>query len=531
MPKPINILIVEDDERDAALLVRELRRGGYEPSFERVDTREELRLALDRRSWDLVLSDYSMPRFSAPEALSIVRERGQELPFIIVSGTVGEEVAVEAMRAGAHDFMPKGTLARLLPAIEREMRDAVVRSQRKKMQEQLLISERMASVGILAASVAHEINNPLAVLAANLEMIAQNLVGIATESAIGAVGVDGTLQAGDREAIQLAGKMALVNETLRDAQEAAERVRLIVRDLRIFSHPGDAEKSGPVVVEQVLESSIRMASNEIRHRARLVRDFAEVPAVEGNEARLGQVFLNLIINAAQAIPAGRVADNEIRISTRLGESGRVITEISDTGVGIPPEALSHVFDAFYTTKAVGVGTGLGLAICQRIITSLGGGISVHNATGKGTTFRVSLPLAHGTAAQAIEVEMEGPRGRRGVVLVVDDEPMLGTVIQRILGQDHEVVVVTSAMQALALLNQGRRFDIILSDLMMPEMTGMDLHAELLRAFPDQALKMIFMTGGIFTETAASFLGSVSNQTLEKPFRSAALRQLVHGRMK
>src|SRR4051794_29409628 len=183
MSVPLNILIVEDDERDAALLLRELRRGGYEPVVERVETREDMRGALERQPWDLILSDYSMPRFSAPEALSIVKEGGHELPFIIVSGTIGEEVAVEAMRAGAHDFMPKGALARLLPAIEREMREATARQQRKKMQEQLLMSERMASVGILAASVAHEINNPLAVVAANLEIIAQNLAEMADGTA------------------------------------------------------------------------------------------------------------------------------------------------------------------------------------------------------------------------------------------------------------------------------------------------------------------------------------------------------------
>jgi signal transduction histidine kinase len=531
MPKQLKVLLVEDNERDAALLLHELHRGGYEPVSERVETREDLRAALERQSWDIVLSDYSMPSLGAPEALAIVKENGRELPFIIISGTVDEEAAVDAMRAGAHDFMSKGALARLLPSIEREMRDAAFRVQRKKMQEQLLMSERMASVGILAASVAHEINNPLAVLAANLEVIAQNLVGIATESAIGATSADGTPEAGDSDAVRLAKKMALVNETLRDAQEAAERVRLIVRDLRIFSHPGDAEKSGPVAIEQVLESSIRMASNEIRHRARLVRDYGQVPPVEANEARLGQVFLNLIVNAAQAIPDGRVADNEIRISTRLGEAGRVITEISDTGIGILPDALLHVFDAFYTTKPAGVGTGLGLAICHRIVTSLGGDISAHSQGGGGTTFRVSLPLAHGAAVQAIEAGAENPGVRRGRILAVDDEPMLGTVIQRILGQDHEVIVATSAVRALQLINDGQRFDIILSDLMMPEMTGMDLHAELLRASPDQAQKMIFMTGGTFTEAARSFLDSVPNQTLEKPFRSAMLRQLVQGRIK
>jgi signal transduction histidine kinase len=527
MSKPLNVLMVEDDERDAALLLRELRRGGYEPVFHRVETREDLRAALDQRPWDIVLSDYSMPRFGAPEALSIVRENGHELPFIIISGTIGEEAAVESMRAGAHDFMPKGALTRLLPAIEREMREVGVRVQRKKMQEQLLMSERMASVGILAASVAHEINNPLAVLAANLEIIGQNLVGIA---AVGAASVEGALQAGDTDAVQFAKKLALVNETLRDAQEAAERVRLIVRDLKIFSHPGDSEKSGPVAIEHVLESSIRMASNEIRHRARLVKDYREVPPVEGNEARLGQVFLNLIVNAAQAIPDGRAADNEIRISTRLSEAGRVVTEISDTGVGMPPEALARIFDAFFTTKPAGVGTGLGLAICHRIVTSLGGDISVQSHVGAGTTFRVSLPLAHSVAAPVIDAGAEKPGVRRGHILVVDDEPMLCKVIRRVLGQDHEVIVATSAEEALQLINDGQRFDIILSDLMMPEMTGMDLHAELLRLSPDQAHRMIFMTGGTFTEAARSFLESVPNQTMEKPFRNAALRQLVQSRM-
>src|SRR5579864_2118656 len=155
MPKPLKALIVEDNERDAAMLMRELNRGGYELDTERVDTPEGLNAALDRQPWDIVFSDYSMPRFSAPAALSLVRERGFDMPFIIVSGTVGEETAVEAMRAGANDFMPKGALARLLPAIDRELREARARGERKKMREQLLISERMASVGMLSASVAH----------------------------------------------------------------------------------------------------------------------------------------------------------------------------------------------------------------------------------------------------------------------------------------------------------------------------------------------------------------------------------------
>ena len=179
MSGPLRALIVEDIELDAALLVRELRRA-YDLSFERVETPDAMQAALDKGTWDIVLSDYSMPRFSGPAALALVRGCDLDLPFIIISGTVGEDTAVASLRAGAHDFLLKGSLARLLPAIEREMREAASRIEKRKIQEQLLISERMASVGLLAAGVAHEINNPLAILVSNLELISQQLNEIAT---------------------------------------------------------------------------------------------------------------------------------------------------------------------------------------------------------------------------------------------------------------------------------------------------------------------------------------------------------------
>jgi len=377
MPKTLRTLIIEDNERDAALLLRELRNAGYDVQYERVETPEAMAAALDAKSWDIALSDYAMPRFSGPAALALIKERNLDLPFIIVSGTIGEDIAVAALRAGAHDFIVKGMLARLIPAIERELREFAVRAERKKMSEQLLISDRMASVGTLAAGVAHEINNPLAVLIANLEFIAQNLGPIVETPA-----VPGELLMG------LAG----LREPLRDAQEAAERVRLIVRDLKVFSRSEEEERRGPVDVRGVLESSARMASNEIRHRARLVKEYGEVPKAQANEARLGQVFLNLLINAAQAIPEGRAEANEIGIATRSDAAGNVVVEIRDTGSGIPPEVLPRIFDPFFTTKPQGVGTGLGLHIVHNIVVNHHGGTIALTSDPGRTEFRIGLPL-------------------------------------------------------------------------------------------------------------------------------------------
>jgi signal transduction histidine kinase len=514
MPKPLKALIVEDNERDAAMLMRELNRGGYELESERVDTPEALNAALDRVAWDIVFSDYSMPRFSAPAALALVRDRGFDVPFIIVSGTIGEETAVEAMRAGANDFMPKGAMARLLPAIDRELREARARTERKKMREQLMISERMASVGMLSASVAHEINNPLAVIVANLEFALQRFEAIGVEQSAVATSSD------------RAGGLHEARQSLREAHEAAERVSHIVRDLKVFSRASNDEQEGPVDIERVLESALRMASNEIRHRANIFRHYSKVPPVHGNEARLGQVFLNLIVNAAQAIPEGRAAENRIGLSIHMGENDRVVVEVSDTGSGIPPQVLARIFDPFFTTKAAGVGTGLGLAICQRIVIRYGGDIAVESQAGRGTTFRVSLRRARTALPSADAIPAEQRAKRKGRILVVDDEPMLCSAVERILSVEHDVTVVQSARRALEILKDDARFDVILSDLMMPQMTGIELHAALTKIAPELAAKMVFMTGGAFSPSASAFLENASNPTIDKPFKPAALRRVV-----
>ena len=515
-PKRLRVLLIEDDPNDAELVVLELERGGYEPAMRRVQTAAEMRRALAEEGWDVIVSDYSMPTFSGPEAFSVLREVGLDLPFIIVSGTVGEEVAVEAMRAGVHDFLIKGHLRRLVAAIERELREATMRAERRKIQEQLLISERMASVGTLAAGVAHEINNPLSVVAGNLQILKQDF-----ESVVRARGAPpGT------ESVVAAASSSF-QEAVADAEEATERVRLLTRDLRVFSHPDEVKREA-VDVHKVLESAIRMARNELRPRAMVVRRFGNVPKVQANEARLGQVFLNLLVNAAHAIPEGHREDQTITLVT--GRQDEMITvDVIDTGVGIPPEVLPRIFDIFFTTKPVGIGTGMGLAICHRILTSLGGRIEVQSRVGEGTTFRVALRRARSGATTEVSVQplkLAAPASERTAsVLAIEDEPALGRVLPRLLSP-HRVTVVERAMEALARILADEPFDVILCDIMMPEMTGMEFYRQLARVRPEIARRVVFMSGGVFTPGVRSFLDEIPNRCVDKPLDIDALRRLI-----
>ncbi|APR76646.1 Sensory box histidine kinase/response regulator [Minicystis rosea] len=245
---------------------------------------------------------------------------------------------------------------------------------RKRLEAQLVMADRLASVGRLAATVGHEINNPLAYVLTNLEIALERL--------------------GDGGAVD-AARAAEIGEMLREAREGADRVRHIVRDLKVFSR-GESEERTAVDPRRVIDSCANMAKGEIRHRARLVKRYGNTPRVVANEARLGQVLLNLLINAAHAIPEDAQGENEITVTTSTDERDRVVIEVRDTGTGIPEDVRRHIFEPFFTTKTGGAGTGLGLSICQSIVVALGGEITVESEVGKGTAFRVYLPAAHGS---------------------------------------------------------------------------------------------------------------------------------------
>ncbi len=375
------------------------------------------------------------------------------------------------------------------------------------VEQRLQSRDRMASIGTLAAGVVHGINNPLSYVIANLEYVKR-------------------LLANGPEKLEPKAFSEL-GDVLEDSLDGAERVRRIVSDLSIFSRPLDARVLA-VDLERAAERALSLAANEIRHRARVLREFTGIVAAQGTEAKLAQVILNVLINAAHSIEPGAIDRNAITLRSRLDHHGRPTLEIEDTGCGIAKENLGRVFDPFFTTKPVGVGTGLGLSIAHRIVRELDGEIHVESVHGRGTKVVLTLPAAPLAALPEKIVESVPPFSTerfRARVLVIDDEPAILRAFRRVL-VTHEVVVATSGPEAIQRLTEGAAFDVIFCDVMMPEMSGVEVYQRIRERHPGQEHKLVFMTGGAFAEPAAHFIESVKNPKLKKPFTGTSVRALV-----
>ena len=384
------------------------------------------------------------------------------------------------------------------PARARELVVIQDVTQQSLLQAKLRLAERLTSLGTMAAGVAHEINNPLSFVLANLNVVKNELATFPPLP-----GVD------------LVDLRAAVSEAL----EGAERVRQIVLGLKPFARV-DEHQRGQCDIARIVEASLKMAKNELRHRARIVKDLKPVAPVFANEARLGEVFLNLLMNAAQSIPDGHAAENLVTVALRE-EKGQVVIVVSDTGCGIPAEVLPRIFDPFFSTKQIGAGTGLGLFISQGIVQDAGGVISVVSAPGRGSTFEVRLPVALGMYEGTATTPL--PARRRARLLLVDDEPSILRSLQRLLGKAHDLTLAHSGREALALLSAGLEYDLVLCDLMMPEVSGIDVWEQL--TAPQRQI-FVFMTGGTFTERAERFLASAKPPVLEKPFTATTLEGLL-----
>ncbi len=377
-------------------------------------------------------------------------------------------------------------------------RDVTLRNQ---VQNRAIMSDRLSAVGRLASGVAHGINNPLSTVTANLEWLRQDLRA------------NGNADSTENREIDL---------VLSEMWDAADRIRRIIADLQLVADDREDARQ-PVDVCAAVDTALRLTTNDIRYHATLERHYDDVPHVMADEGRLVSALVNILLNSAQSIPDSENGKHAVGVRVSY-DMVAVIIDIIDTGRGIAESELRHVFEPFSSTRTVVEGgTGLGLAVANAAIVAFGGQIDISSELGRGTRVRIRLPPAR----EIVKAPQEArPMKARGRVLVVDDEPLLRSSIARLLGKEYDVVAVESAVDALAKIQSGERFDVILTDVMMPVMTGMGLHAEVSAMAPDQAERMVFMTGGAVTPAARRFLQIVPNPRIVKPLEIPMLRSIL-----
>jgi two-component system, cell cycle sensor histidine kinase and response regulator CckA len=382
-----------------------------------------------------------------------------------------------------------------------------------------LQAEKLASIGLLAAGVAHEINNPAAFVLANIEALAGHMRLIEEKLR--------DLPDGGAARLGLSDQLFEANAILQESKEGMARIHRIVRDLAAFSHT-DEDTSVPIDVNTAIESALSMLRNELKYRAQVERDLSATRMVRASAPRLGQVFLNLILNAAQALDEADARRNRVRVRT-FDDGANVVIEISDNGPGIQAEILPRIFESFFTTKPRGMGTGLGLPISLGIVRGLGGEIVVESRKGEGATFRVRLPADETAAPIASAPAPVATRARgyqRRRILAVDDEALLLKAYRRMLGDAHELATALGGHEALRILERDAAFDVILCDLQMPDMSGVDLYATVRERFPALGDRFVFVTGGAFSSDARRFLEETVAAVIQKPFRLEDLLELI-----
>jgi two-component system cell cycle sensor histidine kinase/response regulator CckA len=509
-PKIVRILMLEDNVNDAELMIEELKRIGFQFQWERVQSEADFLERLDN-GFDIILSDYSMPGFTGFRALELLKERADlDIPFIIVSGTIGEETAVGAIKQGADDYLLKDRIGRLGPAVSRALRDVEERREKKRLQAQFLEAQKMEVIGQLAAGVAHDFNNVLAVIMGYSDLIESD------------VGPDHPLQRYTDE-----------------IRQAARRATGLTRQLLIFSrketiHPELLDLNDVVTsMDKLLR---RLVDENVELTIECRRGLGQIKADSGY---IWQVLMNLVVNARDAMMEGgrlvvqtgaqTITDSspQAQVGVPLGEY--VTLSVSDTGTGMSNAVKARLFEPFFTTKPAGKGTGLGLATCQTIIRQTGGYIEVDSELGRGSTFRVYFPKMGqhiGAKPQSVPDSGPAPRGTE-TLLIVEDEPSVRMLAQGVLQSlGYDVLVALHGLDALRITreHQGPRIALVIADIVMPRMGGAEL-ADWLRSL-DPHLKIIFSSG--YTEDAISAAGMSSTGVdfLPKPYTPLALARKV-----
>jgi two-component system cell cycle sensor histidine kinase/response regulator CckA len=510
MPKRIQILIVEDNPSDAELLVRELRRSGFDFDWERVDTEAEY-LAKLNSGLDLILSDYVMPDFSGLRALQLLKQQpALDIPFIIVSGTIGEETAVLAMQMGAADYLLKDRITRLGPAVRKALHEIEEHTERKRLEAQFIEAQKMEVVGQLAGGVAHDFNNVLAVIMGYSDLIVQDL-----------------------------GPSHPLQKYIEEVRHAAKRAAGLTQQLLIFSRKQKVQVVA-LDLNEVVQGMERMLRQLINENVEMTMTCGEnIGQIRADSGYVWQVLMNLVVNARDAMADGgklSIKTSTVNLDAGYAETRTDVTpgdyvmlSVSDTGTGMTEEVKARLFEAFFTTKPKGKGTGLGLVTCQTIVRQCGGHIDLESEVGKGTTFKVYFPRIDHTAPVAkISLTKSGPL-RRGTetVLVVEDEPSLRHLAQGVLkAQGYEVLTAPNGQDALRVAREhkGGPICLVVTDVIMPRMGGKVMAEWLKITYPE--IKVLFTSG--YTEDAIAHHGvlDVGIEFLPKPYSPSSLARKV-----
>lgn len=505
MDKTLRVLAVEDSEDDILLLSRELRRNGYDLHIERVETAEAMAASLGNSTWDIVLADYHLPFFSGLEALTMVQEKDLDLPFIIVSGVIGEEMAVAAMKAGAHDYIMKDNLARLSPAIDRALQEALMRQERRKLEDQLLQAQKMEAVGLLAGGIAHDFNNILTAIMGYGSLL-QSLMS-----------TDDPLR-------------TYVNQIITASVKAAS----LTQSLLAFSRK-QVLNIEPVNVNEIIEDITTLLSRIMGEHIDVRTDLSTSPLfVLADKGQLEQVLMNLATNSRDVMPEGGsfvISTEMIELDDSYAEFGEyvqsgkyVAISVTDTGCGMDEETRQKIFEPFFTTKDAGRGTGLGLAIVYGIIKQHKGLIEVISSRARGTTFRLLLPMVDERAEireSAARAKMA--EGGSETILLAEDNDAVRDLVRDVLEKSgYRVIQSVDGVDALTRFNENpEAVDLALLDVVMPKKSGVKVFDEMQRARPD--LKVLFMSGYVDDVEARREISEKGLPFLKKPLSLDELR--------
>jgi two-component system cell cycle sensor histidine kinase/response regulator CckA len=505
MKPPLHILHLEDELNDAALVQSALEGEGVACSITRVQNQEEFLAALRNGGIDLVLSDYSLPGFDGLSALEIAHAEQPQLPVIMVSGTLGEELAIDALKKGATDYVLKERLGRLASAVRRAMQEVEERAERRRLEAQVIEAQKMEVIGQLAGGVAHDFNNILSVIIGYSDLILQKL-----------------------------GSRNRLRQDVEEIRHASQRAAGLTRQLLVFSR---RQTVRPVVLNlnDVMKDMDKMLRRLIGENIEMV----VIPEkrsgrVNADPGYVGQVLMNLVVNARDAMPHG----GKLTITTKFANfddsfvpapdgmtSGHyVMLSVCDTGSGMTDDVKARMFEAFFTTKPKGEGTGLGLSTCQTIVQQSGGHIEVISELGEGTTFNVYFPRVEQPLDVAARPIPPGPLPRgTETVLVVEDEPAVRHLALNVLqSQGYEVLSSSNGQAALNIVrdHKGSPIRLVVTDVIMPVMGGKAMAEWLETAYPD--IKVLFTSG--YTDDAIAQDGVLKSDVafLAKPYTPAAL---------